>query len=106
MPVPSLASLSGLRVSGCHEPWNIGRGRSSDPAMLWLWLWPAAAAPIPPLAWELPYAPGVALKSKTNNHCKPAITKKKSFYIYKKKEKKENGSPSEFQKEVTSQQTC
>jgi len=31
-----------------------------------LWLWPrqAAAAPIQPLAWELPYATGVALKSK------------------------------------------
>ena len=34
--------------------------------LLWLWLWhrPAATAPIRPLAWELPYAAGVALKSK------------------------------------------
>ena len=30
----------------------------------WLWCRLAAAAPIPPLAWELPYAAGVALKSK------------------------------------------
>ena len=32
----------------------------------WLWLWhrPAAAAPVRPLAWELPYAMGVALKKK------------------------------------------
>ena len=30
--------------------------------MLWLWL--AAAALIRPLAWELPYAAGVALKEK------------------------------------------
>ena len=27
-----------------------------DLALLWLWCRPAAAAPIPPLAWELPYA--------------------------------------------------
>ena len=35
--------------------------------MVLLWLCrPAAVAPIQPLAWELPYASGVALKSKTN----------------------------------------
>ena len=28
-----------------------------------LWLWPAAITPIGPLAWEPPYAAGVALKS-------------------------------------------
>ena len=35
---------------------------------MWLWLWcrTAAVAPIRPLAWELPYAVGPALKSKTN----------------------------------------
>ena len=33
-------------------------------ALLWLWLWPAAVALIGPLAWELPYAMGVALKSR------------------------------------------
>ena len=31
--------------------------------MLWLWLRPAATAPIQPLAWELPYASGVAIKN-------------------------------------------
>ena len=36
----------------------------SDLALLWLWCRPAAAAPILPLAWELPYATGVALKQK------------------------------------------
>ena len=43
-----------------------GKGRrcSSDPVLLWLWCRPAAVAPIRPLAWELPYATGVALKSK------------------------------------------
>ena len=28
--------------------------------LLWLWPWPAATAPIGPLAWEPPYAGGVA----------------------------------------------
>lgn len=27
-----------------------------DPVLLWLWCKPAAATPIPPLAWELPCA--------------------------------------------------
>ena len=35
-----------------------------DPALLWLWRRPAAAAPIQPLARELPYAEGAALKRK------------------------------------------
>ena len=33
-----------------------------DPALLWLWGRPAAGAPIRPLARELPYVAGVALK--------------------------------------------
>ena len=32
--------------------------------LLWLQCTPAAAALIPPLAWELPYAAGIALKRK------------------------------------------
>ena len=51
---------------GCRRDW--------DPALLWLWCRPAAAALIPPLAWELPYALGVALKKQKK----------------KKKKKKEN----------------
>ena len=35
-----------------------------DPMLLWLWCRLAAAAPISPLAWELPYAVCVALKRK------------------------------------------
>ena len=45
-----------------------------DPALLWLQCRPAAAAPIQPLAWELPYAAPVALKKQTN--------KKKVYVIY------------------------
>ena len=33
-----------------------------DPVLLWLWCRSAAAAPIQPLAWEPPYAAGMALK--------------------------------------------
>ena len=35
-----------------------------DLVLLWPWCRPAAAAPVQPLAWELPHAMGVALKSK------------------------------------------
>ena len=34
-----------------------------DPTMLWLWYRPGATALIQPLAWEPPYAAGLALKS-------------------------------------------
>ena len=37
---------------------------SSDLELLWLWCRLATAAPIQPLAWEPPYAVGVALKKK------------------------------------------
>jgi len=55
--VPSLASLSGLRMRHCRELWCRSQTR--------LWSCVAmAAVPIRPLAWEPPYAAGVALKSK------------------------------------------
>ena len=39
---------------------SAGRKRGSDPMLLWLWQRPAATALIRPLAWEPPYAMGVA----------------------------------------------
>ena len=45
----------------------VGCRCSLDAALLWLWLWLTAAVRIQPLAWELPYATGVALKSNSNN---------------------------------------
>ena len=42
----------------------VGQRHSSDPVLLWLWHRPAAASLILPLAWELPYAAGAALKRK------------------------------------------
>ena len=39
---------------------GVGYRRGSDPTLLWLWCRLAATAPIPPLAWEPPYAAGAA----------------------------------------------
>ena len=43
---------------------DIATSCGSDPELLRLWLWLAAAALIRPLAWELPYAAGAAIKKK------------------------------------------
>ena len=56
--VPSLASLSGLRICHCRELWCRSQMRLGS-VLLCLW-----CRPIGPLAWELPYAGGAALKSK------------------------------------------
>ena len=54
---------------------GIGQRHSSDPVLLWFWRRLAATAPIRPLAWEPPYAMGVALEEtqkdqKTNKQAK------------------------------------
>ena len=51
---------------------GVGRRCGLDPRLLWLWCRLAAVALIQSLAWELPYAMGVALKSKkqTNKQTK------------------------------------
>ena len=53
----SLALLSGLRIQ-CSVSYGVGHRFGSDLALLWLWYRPAVAAPIWPLAQELPYAAG------------------------------------------------
>ena len=60
MWVQSLTSFSGLRIWHGH----IGHRCSLDLALLWLWRRLPAAAPVQPLAQELPYAAGAALKRK------------------------------------------
>ena len=65
---------------------SAGRRHSLDPALLWLWCRPAAVAPIRPLAWELPYAAGAALKSKETKQNKQKQTnKQKTTYTHTKK---------------------
>ena len=51
-----------MHGSGIAMSRRIGRRRGLDPTLLWLWRRPAAVAPIQLLAWESPYAMGVALK--------------------------------------------
>ena len=41
---------------------GICRRHGSDPELVWLWFTPVATALIGPLAWEPPYASGVALE--------------------------------------------
>ena len=59
--VRSLASLSWLRIQHCHELWCRLQMRLRS-GVAGLWHRPAATALIRPLAWEPPYAAGVALK--------------------------------------------
>ena len=46
---------------------GVGGRHGLDPVLLWLWCRLAAVAQIGPLAWELPYAEGGALKTKQAN---------------------------------------
>ena len=68
MRVRSLASLSAFRVWHSRELWRglqTWLGSAGVAVLLWLCWWrPVAAAPIPPLAWELLYALGEALKKR------------------------------------------
>ena len=73
--VRSLASLSGLRIRCC----GVGHRYGSDLALLWLWHRLAATALVGSLAWEPPYAEGVALKKKK---------KRQKKYIQKTESKK------------------
>ena len=41
---------------------GVGHRSGSNLALLWLWCRLEATAPIRPLAWEPPYAPGAALE--------------------------------------------
>ena len=50
-----------------------GHRCGSDLELLWLWYRPAAAAPIQPLTWELPYTEGVALKRQKNKQTKKSF---------------------------------
>ena len=59
--------------------------------MLWLWLWLAAAVPVGPLAWELPYAAGAALKSqkkkkKEKKRKKDTLPKGKGLLLFENRQ--------------------
>ena len=71
--IPGLAQW--VKGSNVAVSYGAGHRRSSDLALLWLWCRPA----IGPLAWELPYAAGAALKSKK---------KKKRSQVHEKQRKR------------------
>ena len=88
---PSLLSRneSDWHPWGCRfDPWSrlvgkgsliamscgVGRRCSLDPVLLWLWCRPAATAPSGPLAWELPYTAGGALKRQKKKNPKNLFT--------------------------------
>ena len=52
---------------------GMGRRCGSDPAWLWLWHRWAATALTRPLAWEPPYAAGVALEKTTKKKKEPRV---------------------------------
>ena len=81
MQVRSLALLSG-RGSGVAVSCGVRHRCGLDPALLGLWRRPAAVAPIQPLAWELPYAVGVALKSKKQKQNKTTTKQKPKKAMY------------------------
>ena len=84
MMVRAPASLSGLMIRRCYELWWARRcGRHGlDSALLWLWHRPSAAAPIRPLAWEPPYAVGMALKRTSPPQKKREKKTQKHLYCY------------------------
>ena len=69
---------------------GVGCRHSSDP--VWLWYRLAAAAPILPLIWELPYAMGMAQKSKKKGRGD------------KRKEGREEGRKEEIKKNLISKE--
>ena len=60
---------------------GVGHRPGSDPTLLWLWCRLAFAALIRPLAWELPYAAGVALKKKKKKKKRKEKKKEKAVFF-------------------------
>ena len=67
MQVRSLALLSVLSIWHCSLSCGVGFRHSLDPELLWLWCSLASTSPIRPLAWECPYATGMAPNNKQTN---------------------------------------
>ena len=67
--------------------YGVDHSCSLDLVLLWLWGRPAAIDPIGPLAWEPPYAMGVALE-KTKKKKKEERKKKTKSKVKKKKSTK------------------
>ena len=63
--------------------YSVGHGAGHlDPALLWMWCRLAAAAPIRPLAWKLPYATYAALKKEKKEKKKERKKEKEKCLDY------------------------
>ena len=73
-----------IHVYGVAVNCGVGHRYGSDSALLWPWHRPVAAAPVKPLAWELPCAAGAALKKKIqkNKNKNKKIDNPKSIDFY------------------------
>ena len=72
-----VGSIPGLtwwvKGSGIAMSCGVSHRRGSDPALLRLWCRLVAIALFPPLAWELPYAMGLALKRQIKKERKKSV---------------------------------
>ena len=68
--IPNLAQ--GVEVSDVAMSCGVGQKHGSD--LVWLWYRPTTIALIQPLAWEPPYAVGVALKRQEKKKKKKKAT--------------------------------
>ena len=66
-----------VKGSGVVMSCGVGHRHASDPALLWLWCRLGATVTIRPLAWELPYATGMALE-KAKRQKKKSILRESS----------------------------
>ena len=64
---------------------GVGHRHGSDPALLLLRCMLAATAPIQPLAWEPPYATGVALKQPKRKKKKENELSEETYMLTKQK---------------------
>ena len=61
---------------------GVGRRLGSDPTLLWFWCRLGAEAPTGPLAWELPYAAGAALKRQKDKNKNQTHTQTKKSQVF------------------------
>ena len=81
MWVQSIPGLTQWLGSSIAASCGIDSKCGLDPALLWLWHRSAAAAPVRPLARELPYASGAALKGKKEEEEKVIVLPLSKYHI-------------------------
>ena len=80
---PTLTSLKWVKDPSVAMSYNVGHRRGSYLALQWLWRRPADAAAVQPLAWEIPFASGLALKRKEKERKgKKKIDQMRSYFLW------------------------